>query len=109
MIGGIYKITNKINNKCYIGFSHNIFKRINDHMSNCKNPKLKKSIEKYGVENFKFEILEILNSDYTLDHQEAYYISSYDSINNGYNIDKGNITTDYSNYYKKCEALKKLK
>lgn len=109
MIAGIYKITNKINNESYIGFSSNIFMRINYHFSKTKNIKIKTALNKYGIENFKVEILEALKSDYTLNHSESYYIDLYDSVNNGYNIDKGNITTDYSGHFNKRNTIKKMK
>ena len=58
---GIYKITNNINNKFYIGSSKNITKRFKEHkwrLKNNKHPnnKLQNSWNKYGEENFKFEV-----------------------------------------------------
>lgn len=62
---GIYKITNKINGKCYIGQSINIQKRINEHFwkSKCEkdvsfNSILHTAIRKYGKENFEYETLQ---------------------------------------------------
>ena len=62
---GIYKITNKINQKIYIGQSVNISKRWTAHRNGAFNPNngqyntpLYKAIRKYGIENFTFEILE---------------------------------------------------
>ena len=64
-ICGIYKITNQINGKCYIGQSVNIAKRWAEHR--CKatskgsegfESHFYRSIRKYGLENFSFEILE---------------------------------------------------
>ena len=54
----IYQITNLINNKVYIGKTNNIQKRWSNHRC-CSDPDLviAKAIKKYGVENFKFEIL----------------------------------------------------
>ena len=62
-MGCIYKVTNLINNKIYIGLtSYPLQKRINNHIynSNRDNPKsiFHKAIKKYGITNFKFEILE---------------------------------------------------
>ena len=88
---GIYKITNNINGKCYIGQSVNIEKRFNNHKIACNNPNdngykypLYQAIRKYGIENFSFEILEECNIN-DLDEREKFYIIKYNSYNNGYN------------------------
>ena len=61
----IYKITNKINNKCYIGSSIRVEKRWKEHINASKNPNnpqynypLYSAFRKYGIENFTFEILK---------------------------------------------------
>lgn len=89
---GIYKITNKINNKIYIGQSWNINDRIRKHKSaECQNKHLKASIDKYGLENFSFKtIICFKDGPFTqkyLDKFERFYIKQYNSINkiNGYN------------------------
>jgi len=57
----IYKITNILNNKCYIGqTSYILERRINLHLKEVKyktNSPLYNSINKYGLENFKWEII----------------------------------------------------
>lgn len=88
--GIIYKITNNINGKCYIGQTINPKQRFNKH---CKSNKyyIDKSIQKYGIDNFTYEVLYI--TDYlckddlltVLNEKEIYYINLYDSFNNGYN------------------------
>lgn len=72
---GIYKITNKINNKCYIGQSNNIKRRKNEHrcIEHETNESLKKAYIKYGLENFKFEILEECKLE-ELNVKEKYWI-----------------------------------
>ena len=59
-ICGIYKITNKINGKCYIGQSNDIHRRWKQELApNAKlNPHLARAFEKYGIDNFEFEIIE---------------------------------------------------
>lgn len=87
---GIYKITNKINGKCYIGQSINIIQRFREHKS-CKADKpLYRAFKKYGLKNFKFEILEECTKE-KLNEKEIYYIAFYNSTTdgNGYNLEHG--------------------
>ena len=63
MYGSIYKITNIINNKVYIGqTSISPMKRWDDHFSAYKNTANKlylyNEMRKYGIENFAFQIIE---------------------------------------------------
>ena len=93
---GIYKITNIINGKSYIGQSVNIKRRLNAHKSSAFNKNsrnynspLYRAIRKYGIENFKFDILEECNES-ELDEKEIFYISKYQTHSkNGYNQDDG--------------------
>ena len=92
---GIYKITNKLNKKVYIGQSVNIEIRFKDHKSKQKRDRepdshLYRAIEKYGLENFNFEILEECSvSD--LNERESYYIKLLESNDKkfGYNKTRG--------------------
>lgn len=108
---GIYKITNLINNKSYIGQSINIEKRWYEHKykSQCEDDKSFNSIlhiafRKYGIDNFKFEILEELKTAEQLDKREQYYIKLYNTITpNGYNILEGGQKTRRTiKYCKQC-------
>ena len=84
---GIYKITNLINKKSYIGQSVHIERRWREHCMPSADSLIAKSIKKYGVENFIFEILEEVSDVNQLNEKESYYISLYNSIvPNGYNI-----------------------
>ena len=69
----IYKITNKINNKIYIGQTNNIKRRFNSHKNN-KRSVISKAINKYGVENFTFEIIEIIHNVEQANDLEIEYI-----------------------------------
>ena len=94
MYGSIYKITNKINGKIYIG--QTIQKPIERFYQHCAksakcevlNMPIHKAILKYGKNNFSFEILETINKN-KLNERERYWISYYDSYNSGYNATFG--------------------
>lgn len=102
MITGIYKITNKLNGKCYIGRAKNINRRWTCHKNRAFVPNkeynkyLYRAFRKYGLDNFKFEILEECAED-ELDDKEHYYITLYNSNNEkfGYNETTG---YDHSSY-----------
>lgn len=98
-VKGIYKFTNKINGKVYIGQSVNLKNRYLAHKnsynnSNCSgyNTLFYQALRKYGWENFDYEIL-IEDDNLTVDELnelEKQYIKQYDSFrNNGYNLTIG--------------------
>lgn len=98
MSRGIYKITNKINQKSYIGKSTNIEERWNYHKTHFNYEKeydkpLYKAFRKYGLENFIFEIIEILTeTEYQekINQRESYWIEYYNTYGlTGYNGTKG--------------------
>lgn len=72
---GIYKITNKINGKFYIGQSVDIKRRFTEHRNpHGKETSLKLAIKKYGKENFLFEVIEECSAQ-DLDEREVYWIA----------------------------------
>lgn len=83
---GIYKITNLVNKKIYIGQSVNIQNRLTQHKNfKDKDSLIDIAIASEGKENFKYEIIEeCLISE--LDDKEKHYIQFYDCMcPNGYN------------------------
>lgn len=84
---GIYKITNLINGKSYIGQSINIKRRFWDHrcISHESNRHLKYALKKYGKDNFKYEVLEECLED-ELDAKERHYI---ETLKPEYNVTNG--------------------
>ena len=111
----IYKITNIVDKKVYIGQTINYNKRKNSHISHLKNKKhhneyLQNSWNKYGEDNFIIEIIEECKIT-ELDKKEKYYIDFYNSTNTtlGYNlVDGGQVFREYSPELRKkmSEALK---
>lgn len=91
---GIYKITNTITNQCYIGQSVEIEKRWKDHIYESKHlhhkTKFYLALNQYGIDAFKFEVLEEcpLNQE-ILDERERYWIEYYNSYKDGYNSTPG--------------------
>lgn len=90
---GIYKVTNKINGKSYIGQSVDIFDRWSAHCTMCDDTVFHRALKKYGTCNFEWEILELCTEG-ELDIREKYYISLYhtcihDEPSNGYNMTWG--------------------
>ena len=90
---GIYKITNKINNFSYIGQSTQIEERFKEHKSQYNwnketNKRLYQDIQKFGLENFTFEILEECKMN-QLNEREQYYIKYYNTYPDQYNMTPG--------------------
>lgn len=92
---GIYKITNTINGKVYIGQSVRLSRRLDEHQAHLKNNRhhnqhLQSSYNKYG-NVFEIEIIEYCDDESELDNLERYYISYYDAMNpiKGYNKEDG--------------------
>ena len=105
-MGYIYKITNLINQKSYIGLTHRTPElRWKEHIDIAYGEKsrrhhLHNAILKYGIENFEFKILEEVSED-ELNNREKYWIKYYDTYDNGYNETyggEGAIKYDYNNF-----------
>lgn len=89
----IYKITNKINGKVYIGQTiKSLDERIKGHLSKVNQGStthIHNAIRKYGWDNFQVEIIDTAQCQDELDMLEKYYIKQYDSVNSGYNLSFG--------------------
>lgn len=120
----IYKITNLINNKPYIGKTgKTLEKRWKEHYYEARrwqkctdtgtafgyNSRLYPAMAKYGYENFKIQLLEEVSSIKEMNQREQDWIDFYDSRNTGYNIAAGG----HGGFFLGCkhtpEALEKLR
>lgn len=88
--GYIYKIENIVNGKVYIGQSVNVHKRLEGHKYDLNNNKhknkhLQNAWNKYGKDNFIFEIIDEAEEKYTLDMIECFWIEAYGGYKSGSN------------------------
>lgn len=91
-MGFIYKISNTINNKVYIGQTIRPIKyRWRDHLNSKENNELHLAIRMLGKQNFYCEQIEQCD-DALLNERERYWILYYNSIENGYNMTLGGST-----------------
>lgn len=86
----IYKISNDINKKVYIGQTirpiEDRFKRhINDAINYILDTHFARAIRKYGKDHFQIELIDQAVTQDELNQKEQYWIKYYDSIHNGYN------------------------
>lgn len=90
MIGYIYKITNNINGKIYIG-KRKKSKFDESYWGSGKH--IKNSINKYGKENFTREVIEWCPTEEELNNREKFWIEYFDSLNPeiGYNLVSGGL------------------
>lgn len=91
---GIYKITNLLNGKCYIGKSTKVASRITDHIkgaigiSSISDQKIHQEMRKEGIWNFYFEVLCECPRE-QLSEKEKFFIEFYKSQTYGYNVKAG--------------------
>lgn len=102
----IYKVTNKINGKVYVGQTiHSLEHRKSGHERDARcqkktTVKFHNALLKYGFESFDWEVLKECVSQEELDYWEDYYIKEFDCLNRdkGYNLKSGgkvgNVYTD---------------
>ena len=94
-MGYIYKITNDINNKVYIGktmdtIQHRWQEHCHDYLKRDEEKRpLYRAMKKYGIEHFHIcQVEEVIDWE-ELSKQEIYWIAYYDSYHNGYNATIG--------------------
>jgi group I intron endonuclease len=87
---GIYKIINKISKKFYVGSAVDIKTRWSVHKHQLINnthhsKKLQNSVNKHGLENFFFEIIEECEKELLI-QKEQYWMDFLNSVTDGYNV-----------------------
>ena len=108
MYGIIYKVTNKLNNKIYIGQTiQNLSERKAKHYYKVRQKEYDthfiNALRKYPEESFIWEIIDNANNQEELDQKERYWIEIYNSVETGYNTKDGGqtiIVTD--KFLEKC-------
>lgn len=98
-MGYIYKITNLIEHKIYVGQTKNLKRRMKEYKNKSKkldkrsSYKMMKIINQYGFENFKFDILEEVINNENLNEREIFWIDKLNSRNPdiGYNSKTGGL------------------
>jgi group I intron endonuclease len=93
----IYKITNTINNKMYIGqTTQGLLQRQREHVSRFnrgeRDHKLYLAFRKYGIDAFKFEVICVALDASYLNELEVAFIAEYNSYDKGYNMTVGGDT-----------------
>lgn len=121
MYGIIYKITNKINGKIYIGQTiRSLEARWKGHIYTLKKYEraenkwcshLYNAMSKYGVENFEISLIDTAESKEELDKKEKYYIYIFDTRNGlrGYNVADGGIGGDLTHILPLDRQIEKAK
>lgn len=111
----IYKITNLVNNKIYIGqtirpINERFRRHINDALNCNLNTHLARAIRKYGKENFVIEEIDNAINQEELTLKEQQWIRYYNSVETGYN-ETDAIYKNGGNTYKSktLEEMKKIK
>lgn len=111
----IYKATNKVNNKSYIGQTiRNLHNRKLEHIRSAikkkSNLAFHNAIRKYGKENFEWEVLCECKNINELNEKEVQYIKEYNSCVNGYNMNDGgdNATHSKETKIKMGQSMKRV-
>lgn len=107
----IYKITNDVNQKIYIGKTENsISTRFKEHCRDSRKQTeehrpLYAAMRKYGVEHFHIELLEETDKP---EEREKYWIETLGSFKYGYNATRGGDGCSYIDYDKVVETYHQL-
>ena len=95
----IYKATNKINGKSYVGQTCDFHSRVWQHQR-CYEKEdcdFHRAIKEFGFDNFSWEIIETCESEDRACELEKYYIEKFNTYRDGYNMTKGGKGAPYHN------------
>lgn len=109
----IYKISNTVNNKVYIGQTirpiEERFKRhINDAINNILDTHFARAIRLYGADKFYIELIDTANTQEELTIKESEWIKKYNSIQDGYNETDATSKCGGNTYKSKTEEEKEI-
>jgi group I intron endonuclease len=100
----LYKITNTLSGKCYLGITCDPKRRKYEHLRKKSGSfsLVRLAVDRHGIENFTFEVLVAGRREYISDLEDKAIIL-FDSIANGYNIKPGgdNRSSGYSIDFRK--------
>lgn len=109
MYGIIYKVTNKVNNKIYIGQTTTSLKeRMYHHVYRAEkelditHTHFINALRKYGKDSFIWEEIDYAENQQELNNKEIYWIKYYNTINEGYNIQAGGQNFDTDKFAETC-------
>lgn len=110
----VYVITNKINDKKYVGVTqYSLDKRFKEHCRDsktdrCKDRLLYSDMNKYGFKNFIIDELETCSDDERFE-KETYWIDKLNTYDNGYNLTYGGTGKQFYNYEEIANKYLELK
>jgi group I intron endonuclease len=110
---GIYSITNLINQKRYIGSTNVLKRRKNEHFNKLRknrhvNLYLQSAWNKYGEQNFSFDVIECINIQDDLLKREQYWIDKFKSNNRKYGYNYCEVAGTTLGYHHTEEFKKRL-
>ena len=99
MKSGIYKLTSKATNKCYVGLSNDVYYRKRKHIETLKgnrhfNNYLQNHFNKYGEQDLVFEVIEFCKEE-ELAEREIHWIEIYKKMDLSFNLSEGGKLKDY--------------
>lgn len=114
VIIGVYAIVNITNNKFYIGSSGHILRRFSQHRIDLKNNVnhsffLQRAVNKHGIDNFDFKIIEVVPSVDNLKEREQYWLDFYKPFLREFGYNTNPKSDDWTGSKHRPESIEKMK